>query len=908
MPLKNNEKPTLLLIDGMSLVFQSFYAIRNLTNDAGMSTGAVLGFVRQVKKLIAKVKPEYIVAVFDSPGPTFRNEIYPEYKANRQSPPEDFHTQLPYIFNSLKAMGILQCSQSGFEADDLIGTLAKVSEPWGVRVLIATSDKDMFQLVDERVRVLRMVKDDVRIYGSAEVRERMGVPPEQIIDYLALVGDSSDNIPGVPRIGPKTAASLLGQIGSLEGLLANLDQIANVRQKGLLEEHAEQARLSYKLAKIACDVKIDLSLDQAKCEPDMAAPALLDIYRELGFHALLREAPVSNVAKAQPVVPPAKPEKVDYQTISTEEQLQALVDTIRKAGRLAIDTETTGLDTMVADLVGISISCQAGTGFYIPVGHDFTMAASGQLPLETVSAVLGPILADPAIGKIAQNAKYDIRILARHGMPVSGLTFDTMLASYVLNPDSRHGLKAMTQEFLGIKMTDIEELIGKGKSLVTMDMIEIERTAPYACADADMTLRLADLYADQLKKESLDPLFRDIEMPLIEVLDAMETEGVTLNVGALKELGAELRSRLDKVATEIYSVAGCIFNVKSPKQVADTLFVKIGLKPRSKGKGSMSTRSEVLEDLRKEHPLPGLILEYRHLDKLLSTYVDSLPQMVLPRTGRIHSSFNQFIAATGRLSSSSPNLQNIPKRGEIAKVIRSAFVPNGPDHLFLAADYSQIELRILAHFSEDSALRNAFIQNEDIHAQTAAKIFDMMPEMVTDDMRSQAKVINFGILYGMSAHRLSRELGISRGQAQSFIDEYFSAYPGVHQWSDALVEEATRNGFVTTLSGRRRPLPDLGSRNRNEREAAARMALNTPIQGTAADMIKVAMVNMAQELKAGGFKARMTMQVHDELIFSVPEGELESLRPVVRRVMEEAMPLSVPVRVDMESGRTWAEC
>jgi DNA polymerase-1 len=937
------QSPTLLLVDGLSLVFQAFYAIRGLTNAQGVPTGAVLGFTRAVQKMLSTFEPSHAVVAFDSPGPSFRKAIYDAYKANREEAPEDFHQQLPYVFRILDAMQIPRIAKGGFEADDLIGTLARRADAEGLRVLIATADKDLFQLVNDHVSVLRTRKDDMQVYGPAEVRERMGVPPEKIVSYLALVGDTSDNIPGIPKVGPKTATALLQEFATLDEILNNLDRVANARQRALIEENAELGRLSARLATIDCAVDIETDWESFRLTWKPDAPELVALYRELGFTSLLRElkaAPATTPSglsadpdaasveagfgvfagapeqEPQPKKAAVEPDgAVQYRAVLTEGDLCQVADEIRRVRRVALDTETTSVDAMTADLVGISLSVVAREAWYIPVGHRIAGDAGRQLSLETVREALGPVLADPAIAKLAHNAKYDLRILARHSLPVQGLTCDTMLASYVLNPERRHGLKALALELLGGEMQEIDSLIGRGKNAGTMDLVEIDRVVPYACADADLTLRLAELLEPQLAADpELDRLFREIEMPLVEVLDDMEAEGVTVDTTALAALSRDLHKQAEEVARSIYDLAGHPFSINSPKQVADVLFGEIGLQPQGKtasgaaGKNQYSTKSEVLEELSLLHPLPKRLLEYRHLDKLLSTYVDALPQMVNPRTGRVHTSFNQFIAATGRLSSSSPNLQNIPARGPLAKTIRRAFVPNGPNQVLLAADYSQIELRVMAHLSQDPGLIRAFVEGTDIHMQTATRIFDTVPELVTSDMRSQAKVVNFGVLYGMSAHRLSRELTISRPQAQKFIDEYFEAYPGVRTWSESLIEEAKRTGYVKTLSGRRRNVPNLNVRNKNEQANAIRMAVNTPVQGTAADLIKIAMIRLYREMRRLGVRAKMVLQVHDELVFSLPREEVDAFEPVVRRIMENALPLQVPLVVDVQVGKDWSEC
>ncbi|MFW6303727.1 MAG: DNA polymerase I, partial [Candidatus Sumerlaeota bacterium] len=850
---KQSRKVDLLLIDAMSLVFQSFYAIRGLKNAQGMPTGAIYGFVRQLRNIIETYEPAHVIAVFDSKGPSFRKEIYEDYKSNREEPPEEFHQQLPYVFKALDAMGVPRCEKSGYEADDLIGAFSMKAKDRDWHTLIASADKDLMQLVNEAVHIVRYRKDDMKVYDADAVSERMGVRPEQVVDYLALVGDSSDNIPGVPGIGPKTASKLLDQYGSLDGIYDHLEDITARKQKSNLSDNKQQAYLSRKLARIVTDMEIDMELEETGCEPQLDAPDLLELYRELGFTSLLKEQRQESGEEDDEegdCNPFARNEiELDYQVVMTPEALAEVAEACKQTGAFAVDTETTGINTMRAGLVGISISTEPGKGWYIPIGHVGLEDAGRQLALQTIRDVLAPLFADAAVAKIAQNAKYDMRILERHGLPLAGVQFDTMLASYVLNPEGQHGLKAMALGHLGVEMTEITELIGKGRNAVTMADVEVERAAPYAIADADMTLRLKMLLERSLEKNpTLMRVFKDIEMPLVRVLDAMEAEGVTLDKTVLADFSKELHARLDAEAKKIYEIAGKSFSIKSPRQVADVLFTDIGLKPRGRTKTGQSTRSEVLEELAREHPLPAHILEFRKIDKLLSTYVDALPGMVNPETGRIHTSYNQFIAATGRLSSSAPNLQNIPKRGDLAKFVRRAFRPNSENHVFLAADYSQIELRVLAHMTGDKGLQEAFREDRDIHMQTACKVFGMPEEMVTDDMRSKAKVINFGIMYGMSAHRLARELDISRSQAQNFIDEYFAAYPGVASWKETLLEKARETGYVETLSGRRRKVTNLTVRNGNVRANAERMAVNTPIQGTSADMIKIAMVRIFDAL------------------------------------------------------------
>jgi DNA polymerase-1 len=930
----------LYLIDSMSILFQSFYAIRGLTNKDGLPTNAIFGFARKILSIIKEYQPSHIAAVFESTTPTFRHELYPEYKANRVAAPDEFKVQIPHVFRLLDAMGIPHVFRDGFEADDVIGTLSRMASESGIEVLIVSADKDLFQLINDRVKMLRTATKDLELFDAAKVKEKMGVGPEQIIDYLAMVGDASDNIPGIPKIGPKTAVALLERFQSLDALYANLDQLTSDKQRAQIEENRDKAMLSQKLARVELDIDLDWSPDALRCEPRAATPELLALYHELGFVSLEREAlallkqsgeaPSPSVASTTVVTgnestqavpgsasthtaaapnPPADPGlRTECATVVTEKQLRALAAEIKKAGRFAFDTETTAIDSMTANLVGISLSHRPGAGFYIPVGHAGFDSFGRQLELPLVREILNPLFADPKIERVAQNAKYDLRILRRHGFTVHSVAVDTMLASYLLDPDGRHGLKHLARAHLGVTMTEIVELIGGGKNSITMDQVEIDQAAPYACADADMTLRLADILVPELRQQGLNELFERIEMPLVEVLDAMESEGVALDVKSLEETGNRLRERLEGLTREIIDMAGCPFNIKSPQQVANVLFEKIGLKPGRKTKTGRSTGSDVLEDLETDHPLPRKILEFRRLDKLVSTYVEALPKMVNPETRRVHTSYNQFIAATGRLSSSDPNLQNIPVRSFEGREIRRAFLPNHPDWVFLAADYSQIELRVLAHMSGDEALLDAFRAGADIHARTASRVFNVPVEMVTEEMRDQSKTINFGVLYGMGAARLARQLEIPFKQARQFIDEYFAAFPRVRSWMDQTLDEARRTGYVSTLSGRRRYVPNLNSDNGNLRANAERVAINTPVQGSSADMIKIAMIALHREILKSGRRARMVLQVHDELVFSLPAEELEDFKPVARRLMEEALPLDAPVKVDMKSGRNWAEC
>ncbi len=888
---------TLYIIDGHSYLYKAYYAIRDLSNSKGMPTNAIYGFVQMLNKLVRECQPKYLAVTFDHPGPTFRNDLFADYKAHRPQIPDDLQIQIPWVKRILAAMGITQIEQQGVEADDIIGTLASSASQTGFEVVILTSDKDMFQLVSDSVRILRAQSESLDLYDRQKVKEKMGVFPEQIVDFIGLVGDTSDNIPGVPSVGPKTAAALLTEFGTVENLLANSQRIANEKRRRIVQENSEQALLSKCLAAIKTDLDLPVSLEAFAWEfrPN---DELVRLYREMEFHSLLEGLGVSGPKR-----------DVNYRTITSIESLKAEVAAARCAGYVAIDTETTSENPMRAALVGISMSTEPNSASYVPCGHTGDSGSVQQISLAEVREVLGPLLADATIKKCGQNIKYDLKVLRRHAFSLDGIVFDTLLASYLLNPDKKsHSLKDLGLNYLNIVMRPISDLIGKGKSAITMAEVEIERASQYACEDADVTLQLSHILCDQLKEAELLPLFREIEMPLLEVLNAMEMEGVCIDVPYFSRLSREMQHRLNELAQEIYQLAGHAFNINSPKQVAKVLFEELKLPPMRKGKSGYSTDVRVLNELSSSHPLPKLLLEYRTYEKLKSTYVDSLPEMVNPHTGRIHTSYNQFVAATGRLTSSEPNLQNIPVRTLQGREIRRGFIASEPSRVLLSADYSQIELRILAHLTEDKALIEAFQRNEDIHRVTAVKIFGCSLDEVTPEMRDQAKIINFGIIYGMSAHGVSQQLKIPRGLAEAFIKEYFTAYQGVKGWIDSILQYARTNGYVKTLLNRRRYLSNITSSNGTLRSNAERMAINMPVQGTSADMIKKAMITIDHALCNHGLKTRMIMQVHDELIFDVPEDEVPLVSGIVEREMTGALELRVPVVVSISTGKKWAEC
>lgn len=899
---------SIYLIDGHSQLFKAFFAVRGLTTPDGMPANAIFGFANIINRIIDEFTPGAMCVCFDLPGKTFRNDMYPEYKANRPPAPEDLNIQTPYAKRFVEARGLRRLEMVNYESDDLLATLACRAAAAGIHAYIVTADKDLLQVVGERVSVVKMSKGKFDVFDSDRVLKEYGVPPSMMTDYQGLIGDSSDNIPGVKGVGPKTALKLLDGKTSLEDLYEHVEEVENKRIRGLLIEHADNARLSKELATLKTDLDLEIGPEDCLFK-DSATPELLAFYKEMGF-ARLRDA----TAKALGVeATPAIEEKgraVDTVTdvIWTADALAAWVTEAREVGRFAFDTETTGVNSLQADLVGISLAHTEGRAVYIPVGHQPEQSEQPQLPLEVVREALAPLFADVSVAKIAQNAKFDMHMLERHGMPVENVVFDPMIASYLVDPDARHGLKSMSRQWLGIEMTEILELIGSGARQITMDAVAVSDAAPYAAADADMTLRLVAPLKKSLDDAALTRMFQEIEMPLAPVLARMEAFGVGLDAACFTRLSEQVDGRLEELRGQAYELAGREFNLDSTQQLATLLFEELDLPAKKRGKTGFSTDVSVLEELSPLHPLPKLMLEYRANKKLQSTYVDALPELVNPETRRIHTSFNQTVAATGRLSSSDPNLQNIPVRTALGRKVREGFVPSAAGRVFLAADYSQIELRVLAHVTGEPALVDAFAQDADIHALTASKVFDVSIGDVSDEMRSQAKTVNFGVIYGMSAMRLSRQLGISMGKAAAFIRDYFAAYPAVKVWTKEVVAKATDDGYVTTLTGRRRYLPNLKSRSPQIRANAERIAVNTPIQGTAADMIKIAMLRLDQRLRDENVDAAMVLQVHDELIFDTAAAVASSLTEIVVDEMTHALPLSIPLKVDVKTGANWAEC
>lgn len=950
---------TLFLIDGHALAYRAYYALirAGLKTVDGIPTGAVTGFMNILLALIEKEKPQLLAVSFDRPTPTFRHEAFEAYKAHRKPTPEDMKPQLPLIKDVLKALDVPIYELDGYEADDVIATTAKKAAAAGYQVVIVTGDMDILQVVGGPIRALMPQKgsNDFKYFGPEEVKEKYGLTPEQIVDYKAICGDTSDNIPGVPGVGEKGALKLIEEFGTLENILANLDKIANTRARNAIQHNVELAKQSQFLATIHTDVPVDLDFEACHItHPHW--DKLNEILLKLELHNIKRRIPVVlrelGMVIADDVeahAPAAKKvhEALPHHVINTETELNNLLERLAAHKRFAVDLETTSLDPFRAEIVGIGLAYSGEVGYYIPVGHldlekskfldkkqklegglfsEVLVLREDQLPRELVLLKLKPLLEDESHLKIAHNAKYERMVFKHNGIQMKNVAFDTMVASYVLNPVRKsHGLKELSKEICNYEMTPITELIGSGAKMITMDRVEIEKAAPYGAADAAITYRLYEHFLDELSAVSGQPsasvdskpetrnlktLFDEIEMPLVEVLADMEETGVCIDRAYLKELSKEFSERLKRLEEGIYADVGQTFNINSPQQLAFILFDKLQLPVQKKTATGLSTDVSVLEALRPAHPCIEKILEYRSLAKLKSTYIDALPALIDEKTGRVHTSYNQAVTATGRLSSSDPNLQNIPIKTEEGRKIRQAFIPQNPDNWILSADYSQVELRILAHICQDPGFMKAFLGDQDIHAATAADIFNVPLPYVTADMRRKAKTINFAIVYGAGEFNISQNLGISRIEAREIIDRFFTVYSGIKTYMEKTEAEAFEKGYVTTLLGRRREIPDIRSTNRNVKAAAVRTAINTPIQGTAADIIKIAMVDLHQALRAGDpagrpYKSKMIMQVHDELVFEVEASELEPIKVLVKEKMEGAYPMAVPLKVDMAVGKSW---
>ena len=922
----------LVLVDGSSYLYRAFHAFPPLTNSAGEPTGAMYGVLNMLKSLISQVQPSHIAVVFDAKGKTFRDEMFEQYKSHRPPMPDDLRKQIQPLHDIIRALGIPLLVIEGVEADDVIGTLAVAASKANQKVLISTGDKDMAQLVDDNIMLINTMNNT--LLDRDAVIEKYGIPPELIIDYLALMGDSADNIPGVAGVGEKTALGLLQGIGSMAEIYANLDKVAELPIRGakklgdkLLAEK-EMADLSYRLATIKTDVDLDITPEQLTLGASNN-DKLTEYFGRYEFKRWLNE--VMNGADSitnnneQPTkinhyqatpslaqdnsdetLPAIQIDRSRYETLLTEADLNRWVEKLKQAKLFALDTETDNLDYMAANLVGISFALENGEAAYLPLQLDY-LGAPKTLEKTTALALLKPVLENPAIQKVGQNFKYDLTIFARNGIDVQGVAFDTMLESYVLNSTGRHNMDDLAKRYLGHQTISFEEIAGKGKNQLTFNQIPLEKAAEYAAEDADVTMKLQQVLWEKLSKEpTLEKLFKEMELPLLGVLSRMERRGVLIDSDALFLQSNEIANRLSELEEQAYVLAGQPFNLASTKQLQEILFDKLGLPVIQKTpKGAPSTNEEVLEELAFSHELPKVLVEHRGLSKLKSTYTDKLPQMVNPQTGRVHTSYHQAVTATGRLSSSDPNLQNIPIRNEEGRRIRQAFIAR-EGFTVVAADYSQIELRIMAHLSQDQGLINAFTQGKDIHRSTAAEIFGVSLDEVTSEQRRNAKAINFGLIYGMSAFGLSRQLGIGRADAQSYMDLYFKRYPGVQTFMHDIREKAKAQGYVETLFGRRLYLPDINSSNGMRRKAAERVAINAPMQGTAADIIKRAMIQLDQKLQNDPDIA-MIMQVHDELVFEVRSEKVAFYSELIKTQMESAADLVVPLIVDVGQGTNWDE-
>jgi DNA polymerase-1 len=904
-PMSESHRDLLILIDGSSYLYRAYHALPPLSNSRGEPSGAIYGVVNMLRRMLAEQDSERIAVVFDARGKTFRDELFTEYKANRPAMPEDLGAQVEPLRAIVRALGLPVLEVPGVEADDVIGTLAKRAAGAGMQTLISTGDKDMAQLVSERITLVNTMSNTV--LDPPGVREKFGVAPEQIVDYLSLVGDSSDNIPGVPKVGPKTAAKWLAEHRSLEGLIAKASEIKGKVGESL-RNSLEQLPLARQLATIRCDLDLELDPRKLKRKPP-EREELQKWFKRLEFASWLaqlaeeagaQDAPAGEVSGATTAFA--------VETVLTGAQLEAWLEQLRSAEVFAFDTETTSLDYMLAEVVGVSFAVSPNAGAYVPLAHSYR-GAPAQLDRDTVLERLRPLLQDPGRAKLGQNLKYDMSVLANHGVRLEGIRYDTMLESYVLNSTAtRHDMDALALKYLGYRTIHYEDVAGKGSRQLRFDQVPIEEAARYAAEDAVVTLRLHQSLWPRLQAETgLETLFEQIEVPLVPVLSRLERNGVLIDGAMLAAQSLELAERMAQIEEECFAVAGTRFNLASPKQIQEILFEQLRLPVRQKTpKGQPSTAESALQELALDYPLPRLILDHRALSKLRSTYTERLPQQVSPRTGRVHTSYHQAVAATGRLSSSDPNLQNIPARKGEGRRIRRAFVAP-PGRAILAADYSQIELRIMAHLSGDEGLRQAFAAGKDVHRATAAEVFGVAPEEVSDQQRRSAKAINFGLIYGMSAFGLARQLGVERGAAQAYVDRYFEHYPGVRAYMERTREEAGSRGYVETLFRRRLHLPEIKSSNKQRRQYAERTAINAPMQGSAADIIKRAMLAVDAWLQKSGADAPMIMQVHDELVFEVAQDQVAQVGEEILTRMVGAADLSVPLIVDVGTGQNWDE-
>ncbi len=908
-------KKRLFLVDAMAQIYRAHFAmVRNpFYTTKGENVSAVFGFTNTLLSLIEREKPDLLAVVYDTKKPTFRHHIYEAYKATREKMPEELADQLPRMDEILTALKIPKVILPGYEADDLIGTLSSEASKTGYEVFMVTGDKDYYQLVDENVFFYNNTKgvNDIKIMGPAEVEETFGVLPEKVIDVLGLAGDTSDNVPGVPNVGPKTAIKFVKKYGSLEGALANADDVGG-KTGSNLKEFRDLAILSKNLVTIRREAPIDTNIEALEYGPFDSDEAR-DLFTELEFRTLLRHIDKQNKSIDD------QHGKVKYKAVITENLLKRMIKELQKSSRFAIDTETTSLDPISAQLVGISFSVRQGEAYYIPINHfqfsgEPAPSDSGRNSVQMVEAIsqilefLKPIL-DGGPGKVAQHGKYDFQVFKQHGVDVKPHVFDTMLADYLLNPVARgHGLDAMALTYLQIKKIETKELIGTGKNQITMDRVPVKIITKYACEDADVTYRLLQELEPKIKQENLEDLLLEVELPLSDVLMRMEGRGIKLDEDLLSGLSLKHHMRLDQIETECHQMAGTVFNLSSPKQLATILFDKMGLptKLSKKTKTGFSTNQAVLEKLAPLDPLPKRILEHRELSKLVGTYIDALPLLINRKSGRVHTSYHQTVASTGRLSSSNPNLQNIPIRSELGAQIRKAFIAD-EGKLLLSIDYSQVELRMMAHLSGDEALIEAFERGEDIHSATASKIFNIPLDEVTKEQRSRSKAVNFGVLFGMREYGLSSRMGISIDEARQFIDGYFGAFPKVDIYIKQLLSQSKKDGEVRTILGRRRPMPEYNSSNGNIIQQAERIAIATAVQGSAADLMKLAMLKVDREIETKKLPYEMLLQVHDELIFEVPEAEVENAISMIKEKMESAMELTVPIVAEAGYGKNWFE-
>ena len=886
---------SLYVIDGHALLYQSFYAISQMSGPGGQPTNAIFGFLSTLLKICREKSPTHLAVAFDHRAPTFRKEIFDDYKATRRVIPDELVTQIEPVMKILSAMRIPVYSVAGYEADDVIGTVAKRAQDDVDEVVIVSRDKDARQLLSDKVRMYDSRNDEyLDVAGLIAVD---GITPGQVVDMMALAGDTSDNIPGVPGVGPKTAAALVREHGDMESVLAAALDMKESKRRDALIKHAGDARLSRRLVTIDCDVPLDFDLEA--CRTDGASDAgreeLFAVLAELGLRRFINElaAPDKDTVERA------------YHTVRTRDEFETLLAQLAGARRVSVDLETTSSTPVAAEIVGVSLAWKEHEAFYIPVMCAFE---NDLLDVNDVLGRLAPILRSNTIEKVGQNIKYDMLVLGSYGVEIRNIAFDSMLASYLLDPGRRrHNIDDLAMDHLQIRKIPTKDLLGSGKSQRRMDEVPLGAVAEYACEDADVALRLAGVLEPKIAEAGLADLLHNVEIPLIDCLAELERNGVSLDLDVLADLSKRLHKRLEQLAVEIHQCAGRPFNIDSPKQLSKILFDDMRLPARKKTKTGYSTDSDVLSELARDYALPRMIMEYRSVAKLLGTYVDTLPKMILPKTGRVHTSFNQTVTATGRISSSDPNLQNIPVRTEIGREIRRAFVPGSPGDVILTADYSQIELRVLAHLSRDDALIQAFENDEDIHRTVASEIFDVPADLVTSEMRSRAKAVNFGVVYGQTPYGLSRSVGIEVLEAEAFIKRYFEKYPGVADFIEETLEDARRIGYVTTLWNRRRYIKGISPERKGQLNLAERTAVNTRIQGSAADMIKVAMINIHRRIKQENRPSRMILQIHDELVFETPSGAVDTDAEMIRHEMAHAMELSVPVKVDIASGANWLD-